>query len=132
MNKEQVKFEYARAVLSLGLPSEQVVLGAGGACVMFGTREMTNDLDLDIPEKDFNHLANSYSVGHYKDTRNGVTFFISLNEVSDLHVTETPSAVCIEGVWCWTPEYTLQFKERLNRPKDQEDISRLKLMVQSN
>lgn len=56
MNKEQVVKAYINLLSCLGMESKEVVLSAGAALVIFGIRDTTSDLDVDVPVEVFERL----------------------------------------------------------------------------
>ena len=63
MNKKEI-LELAH---SLELPKEEYCIISGGACVLNGVREQTNDLDIDITQKGFEILKEKYSLELVRD-----------------------------------------------------------------
>lgn len=100
MKKKEFVTAYVAAVELLGLKSSEVVVTAGGALLMLGLREETDDLDLDIPLAAFEQLAKTHQVKMYGDSKvidiaEGVSVHIAEND----DVEKTPEGVYIVGLW---------------------------------
>jgi hypothetical protein len=131
-NKAQLKERYQQVIDYLSEPPHTVLLTAGGALVMMGLREQTEDLDLDIPESVYNWCARS----HPKvEGLGGITYVRMGDDVSFQKTTEERGLVCIEGVWCYSPREMLYQKQWLathaNRPENKRkqdliDINQLR------
>jgi hypothetical protein len=59
-------------------------------------------------------------------TFNGDTEVLVYDDFIDVHYNHGEQYVIIDGVGCWTLQEVLKLKERLNRPKDQKDIKKIK------
>lgn len=130
MNKKEFIETYKDFLDKEKLEPEEAVVGAGGTCLLLGLRKDTVDMDMAVSEEVFNRLLKSK---HYKTHTfdggpvRGEVLVIEWSNVVDIHSSDmTTPTTMIDGVCSWTPEYTLEFKKDLNRPKDQEDIRKLK------
>ena len=131
--------DFVKSVESI-FPNEniksQIILGAGGAMVMLGLRETTNDIDLEVPEKVFDYFGKIFGVKEPEDHA-GVRL-VSVAPQVDIHISfnkeETYDFPVIEDnrIYYSGAESTLWLKQQLNRPKDQEDIKKLKHYLQLN
>ena len=128
MNKSEIIKEYTTFVKKFKLTLNDVQLGAGGACLMFGVRDETADMDIGLKQNVYNKLLKS---GQYKSHVFNGTTVIEYNKYIDLHPEIPGETVTIEGVCCWSPQRVLDFKLMLNRPKDQKDILALKKYIKS-
>ena len=100
MKKQEFVAAYVAAVEQLGLKSSEVAVTAGGALLMLGLREETDDLDLDIPLAAFEQLAKTHPVKMFGDSKvidiaPDVSVHISKGE----GVERTPEGVYIVGLW---------------------------------
>lgn len=124
MNKAELINEYQRVCKVLAIPSQQIILGAGGALMMLGLREQTQDLDLSIPPEVFTALCAASPERAIEKSATLTVFAIS--SLTDLHAQDTDWEIeQTEGVWHLTAEALLAQKLSLNRPKDQQDILNL-------
>ena len=98
------------------LPYHCVVVG-GGAVVMYGLRDETSDLDIQVRLEDFYEIPGERRGDLWKTDGD-----------LDIQVTDYPS-VEIEGISVMTLESLLEMKMRMNRPKDQEDIRKIKALM---
>lgn len=133
LNKQKVKIEYAIALAQLGCLPNEAYLTAGAALTMAGIREKTQDLDLTVTPEIFVKVIQS---GKYEITSKifpGDSFYglsVKLNQTTDVHVggyDYTPDI--IEGVGCSKLQDILEQKCKMNREKDQADISALKRLL---
>ena len=100
MNKQELMDQYKLLVNELGEHPHHVVLSAGGALVMMGLREKTDDLDVDIQPSVFKWAA----LGRNVITEENVSPRVKYKENIDLHeLSETTAVVCIDGVWVYSP-----------------------------
>ena len=116
MNKK----ELLKLANSLKLPKEEYCIISGGACVLNGVREQTNDLDIDITQKGFEILNEKYSlelvrddIKQYKVTENIECFLVDKLETDIVYIDNYPCESLIS---------IYNFKKRINREKDQADI----------
>ena len=109
-NKAQLKERYQKVIDYLNEPPHTVLLTAGGALVMMGLREQTEDLDLDIPESVYNWCAGNHPV---VEGLGGVSYVRMGNDVSFQKGIEERGLVCIEGVWCYSPREMIHQKRWL-------------------
>ena len=115
MKKEEFIEEYNTFLAETGLKAKEVIVSSGGACLMMGAREETDDLDVDVPESFymmvksiFPEKVNSSSMGEY----------IDYNSIVSIHNTLSDRAVEIDGVWCYTVEEMIKQKKRLIKMPD--------------
>lgn len=131
LKKQDIIREYLKAVKELGIPAHDMLVGAGGACVLYGVREQTEDIDADVPDALFDKLlkTNKYRLSYFQMGSVSVEV-LEYNSVIDLHRRSAATqASVVEGVHCYSVEQVLQQKLRLNRPKDQVDITALKALL---
>ena len=109
---------------SLELPKNEYCILSGGSLLMYGLREQTNDLDIDITNKGFDLIKNKFcpilmddSSKRYKLTDN-IECFLVQNLESDIDF--------VDGYPCQSLVSVLKFKQKLNREKDQKDIIAIK------
>src|SRR5690606_19560804 len=58
-------------------------------------------------------------------------YYLRMSETISLQRNDAPmEVVCVNGVYCHSPEFVLWQKLRLNRPKDRADIYKLKRFIQ--
>ena len=129
MNKKDLKTEYNNFLSRHKIKACDFVLGAGGACVMLGVREITNDMDMDLEIFHFNSLKNTknFNISYFRGTP-----ILDYNNFIDIHPKEKGEVIEIEGVVCWSAKRILNFKLSLNRLKDQEDIKKLSALIKDN
>lgn len=127
MNRDELKARYKTFLEKEGVTSEEAIVGAGGALLLLGFREETEDVDLSVYGETFARLAKSVEKQFTFSSGDREVLVLEWGMDIDVHGPEEAgcSTVLVEGVRCWTAEYVLQFKRRLNRPKDQPDIARL-------
>ena len=130
IKKEQLIKSYFEGCKKINLPTERVVVGAGGVCVLLGIRESTNDIDVDVVKSDFNELL---KVGYKSHQIADDYVVLEVTEHMDVHgVDEIVDTVVIEGVACYSAKSVLDFKLKLNREKDQADIRALREYLKNN
>ncbi|MCO6704781.1 hypothetical protein [Streptomyces sp. CHB9.2] len=133
MNLAKFREEYFKVLEEFNLRADQALVSAGGSLLLFGLREETGDIDLDIPPALYHHLKHS---GKYEVKQLTVTQrmrdvlpwepcseLVVLNEFVDVH----PMPIGVrswhwDGVGTYMPDCVLFQKLSLNREKDQKDI----------
>lgn len=124
MNKVELITEYHRVCRMLAIPAQQVVLGSGGALMMLGLREQTQDLDLEVPTEVFDACCRASPEKVVRKRPDMTTF--PLTALAELHTNTDHFPIQeTEGVWHYTAEAVLEQKRKLNREKDQQDILNL-------
>lgn len=137
MNKDQVIVRYNALVKDLGELPHHVVLSAGGALVMMGVRETTEDLDVDVLPGIFKWA----SAGKQVITEENVSPRLEYDKFIDLHeLNEDTGLACIEGVYCYSAREMLIQKRHLasipnrlhgKRERDLMEIVQLESLVRS-
>lgn len=137
MNKEHFKSLYKLTVMRLGETPENVVVSAGGALLMFGLREETSDIDLDVSEETFKRFEHFGELEYFGDKK-----IINLDNLIALHQMEGDVEVVeIEGVFVYSVESLISFKKKLiNNPlrkkekieQDLSDLSKLEILLKSS
>lgn len=127
MNKQKIKSQMWLALKQLAELDAlgPVVLSAGGALVMHGLREETEDLDLEVSQEVWDELTQGH--GCAVDTSKGVDI-IHLCKGVDLQLYDEcrgNGILIIEGILCQDLFAVLALKQRLNREKDQADIAKI-------
>ena len=127
MNKEEIIKEYNTFLRKHPMMPKDFILGAGGACVMYGIRNQTSDMDMAIPKVMFDKWVKS---GKYKTHYFGTTLVVAYNANIDLHaIDHNYNTTIVGGVCCVSLEDLLKQKLELNREKDQADIKALRKML---
>lgn len=123
MNKFELISKYKKFIKNEKIQPEKALVGAGGSMLMHGLRTSTEDIDLGVEPEVFESLRDRgfeiYTFGENIEV-------LVYDDFIDVHFNDGEDFVIINGVGCWTLEEVLKLKERLNRPKDQEDIKKIK------
>ena len=121
------KNELYKLVKKLELPITEYCILSGGSLVMHGIRKDTNDSDIDITKKGFEIVKKSFSPilvdenkKQYEITEN-IECFLDNNFERDIDF--------IDGYPCQSLMSVYKFKKRLNRKKDQSDISAIEKVL---
>lgn len=127
MNKQKIKSQMWLALKQLAELDAlgPVVLSAGGALVMHGLRDETEDLDLEVTQEVWDELTQGH--GYAVNASKGVDI-IHLCKGVDLHLYDESHGndiLIIEGILCQDLFAVLALKQRLNREKDQADIAKI-------
>lgn len=124
-----VKKDIIDVCSSLGLDPGEYCLGYGGALVLYGIKESTADIDINVTGALFSSLSQKYKVDYamfdepYINIDGKVDVFIG-NSMED--------KTYIEGIPVSTLEGIIRAKKRLGRPKDIEDIKRIQEFIKAN
>lgn len=118
------KAELLELVDNLNLPKEEYCILSGGALVLNGISETTEDLDLGLTDISFEILTQKYTPiptgkfeNHYSLTDNIECLFIKDYKIKVEYV---------DGYPCESLECILEYKQSLNREKDKKDIIKIK------
>ena len=125
MNKFEVIEQYTKLVSELQVPSNKVVLSAGGALVILGLRDTTKDLDVAIPASDFYKCVTNKGSDFVVDDNYGNWRF-PYNDSVDMHVLKEDYPTIMVGNVCInTPMNLLEQKKwLLNNPTRSADKKR--------
>lgn len=126
MNKQQLIAKVTAFSTATGVDMEDIIIAAGGASLLFGFREDTDDIDIDLPDYIFQIFLDSglFTLSYFGDTDVEV---LSYDGDIDLHRrTKHIDTVQVDGVHCYSHAELLALRLHLNRPKDQEDIKHLR------
>jgi hypothetical protein len=130
MDRSELIERYKAVVQTFELPADQVVMSAGGACVLHRLREETSDLDIHLPRSMYTRVrTRALAQGKVitKPVRPGQpTEMVQYHpwlSIAPLDYSFTSEEV--EGVWVYDCRSLLIQKLQLNRAKDQEDIMAL-------
>ena len=128
LSRKQFIKEYKKALSELKLDPSEMLVAAGGACLMYGIRKETSDIDVDVSQEIFLKLLKTKKYGTHMF---GSTLVLEYNEYVDLHIFDfsNPMYEIVEGVGCYSPEIVLAHKLKLNREKDQDDIKGLQALI---
>lgn len=118
----------------LGIPasSESVTVVAGGAMLLLGLRDSTDDMDIQIPSEMYYQVK---SLGLHSTKNLGdlaCPELLTLLPKVDLHPSCEIGESTTFGVRHQSPAQILLLKKRLNRPKDQVDIARLTTLLENS
>lgn len=128
LKRKDIVKEYNLCVVNLKLKPKELIVGAGAACLMYGLRDETSDIDTSVPSDIFEKLLKSkkYELSYF-----GESEVLAYNHCIDLHRRSSFIDIrSVDGVWCYSPQELLNQKLKLNRPKDQNDIKELKILVE--
>jgi hypothetical protein len=131
MNRSELIERYKLVCKTLELHPSQVVLSAGGACIMHGLRNETSDLDVHIPRGSLYTGIRTRARLQGKAIRHPVrpgqpTEMIQYYEwLSIAPIDHAFTTTEIDGVFVYDARSLLIQKLQLNRPKDQADIKAL-------
>jgi hypothetical protein len=128
MNRKELMSKYFEFLSVEGLKPEEVVVGFGGAMVMWGLREETGDLDLSLDEVVFERIVGEKGLV-VKELKQSVSKCLAeWDECVDIHPGEL-GGVLVDGVMVDSLEKILQGRLFLNREKDKKDIEKLKVLL---
>ncbi len=125
------------------VPISAATIGGSGILGALGKKKV-NDLDVNINTEEFekilkhpNAIIDEMRPGQFRakfNTNAGeIEMFTGPWVVGDKdYMTGETPVVEIDGVKYWSPEHTLDWKERMNRPKDLADIELLKNIVRKS
>lgn len=124
MNKSDLVNKTKAMARLYSISMDQLVVGFGGAMLLLGLRQETQDIDLDVPESVYDWFLGA---GFDERLVVGDKKAISVTDCIDIHRGINPGEelMVTDGVFHHTPQVILRKKKMLNRPKDQKDIQAL-------
>ena len=129
MMRDDLILHYQNFIKFERLTNQDAIVGAGGAMVMLGLRESTEDIDMDVPEMVFHRIVIKHGLKTEKISTSCSNMLAKYDALIDIYKSSGVPTMLVDGVRVWKPSYILQFKEKLNRDKDQKDISVLRIYL---
>lgn len=115
-----------------GLKPEEAMLEFGGALLYYGLREETDDMDMGLPQEIYERIVKERKLQPVKIKGGISTELAKWDDVIDIHPSGVDGNVVVkEGVGIASPQKVLEGKLKLNRPKDQADIKKLKVLLRA-
>lgn len=134
MNKQQLIALMRSTAADLHISVNDVAVGFGGAMLLMGLREDTNDLDLDIPEAKWNYFRRRGN-----EVREGLLGnYIDLTDVVSIHPGIAGPTQVIDGVRCYTAQFQIECYRQFQkdprrkphkREQDQRSIDALEQLL---
>lgn len=114
---------------SLSFNPDEYCLGFGGALVMYGIKDSTADIDINVTEELFGRLSQKYKADHAKFGEP----YIDIDGVVDVFIgSNMDRKKFIEGIPVAELTDIIESKRRLGRPKDMEDIKRIEKFIRGS
>ena len=126
MNKQ----EYKKRLEELNFDKERFCIMSGGAMVFHDIREQTNDVDLKIMPEYFEELSKKYDIKPSPKNYEDLYVFADDVELKVANFSEDEVEI-IDGYMVRKLEKELEWKLEYNRPKDKEDIRKIKERLKS-
>ncbi len=119
------KIELLKLLDSLNLPKTEYYILSSGSMLLYGLRDIANDLDLCVSNELFKHLKEKYNLN--ENNKNDSGFYKISKDIEIVpndkknfkmdYIDEYP----VENL-----KTILEFKEKRNLPKDKKDIENIK------
>lgn len=121
MNKQ----EYLELIDGLNLPKNEYYILGSGSLLLHGIRDIANDVDLCVSPELFNVLKARYNIDLSKKNNCG---FYQLNDKLEVVVSDKTdfNFDIVLGYPVESLQQILKFKQERNKPKDQNDIVKIK------
>lgn len=122
------------AIKALGIAPNEMVIGAGAACVLRGLRLQTDDIDVAICDpvlfEKLKHCGD-FDVKYFNNADGTPGCSVEYTGGVSIHLDERPfdQFTMFMGVLCYTHEQLLEQYSTLNREKDQIYIEMLKSLL---
>lgn len=119
------KKEFLKLVDSLNLPKGEFYVLGGGALLVAGLRESTNDLDLCVSKELFEVLRKKYDLKEEQKNKYG---FYPISELVEVvpNKKEDFKLMEVNGYPIEDLRQMLAFKEKRNEEKDKKDVEKIK------
>ena len=121
MNKK----ELLKLLDSLNLPKTEYYILSSGSMLLYGLRDIANDLDLCVSNELFKHLKEKYNLNENNKNDSG---FYKISEDIEIIPNDKKNFKMdyINGYPVENLKTILEFKEKRNLPKDKKDIENIK------
>lgn len=114
---------------SLNFSPDEYCLGFGGALVLYGIKDSTRDIDINVTDALFSRLSQKYKVDHASFGEP----YINIDGIVDVFIGgKMDIKIYIEGIPVSALKEIIESKKRLGRPKDIEDIRRIEEFMLKN
>lgn len=125
MKNEELK----KVVDSLHLPAGEFYILSGGALLLYGFREETDDLDLCVSTELFEHLCKTRTMT-LEEKENICPIYLIDGQVECI-VKNKADFDCeeVEGYFVESLAKILAFKKQRNLPKDASDIAKIEVYL---
>lgn len=134
------RLSFARMYLAFcsvsGLHPSEVIISAGGALLMLGLRDGTDDLDLDVSEKVYREFKRTTGADKERSSSHGK--YLDVTDNISLHIRPEGIEVQeVEGVWIYSIADLIKQKTKLSiapdrlpekATQDKADIAALETM----
>lgn len=120
---------YVGLLKEVGLMPHHMHVVAGGSMLLHGLREQTDDIDTTVNEAVYAKIKSKLPKwAMYEDPAHPSGLKVLSVGPFDIHCMPhcVDDVVVIDGVACQSLRDVLRLKEKLNRPKDQADIERIR------
>lgn len=130
MKREEMIEHYKEFLRKESLSPEEAMLEFGGALLYYGLREETDDMDMGLPQEIYDRIVKQRKLKRVMIEGGISTELAKWDDVIDIHPSGVEGNVVVsEGVGIASPQKVLEGKLKLNRPKDQADIKKLKALL---
>lgn len=129
MNRDHLIECYKGLLNEVGLGPQNMHVDAGGSLLMHGMREQTDDIDTTVNLAAYERIKKRLPKwAYYEDLNHPSGLTVLSVGPFDIHLNDhcTDKVVIVDGVACQSLRDVLRLKEKLNRPKDQADIERIR------
>ena len=136
-SKYEILIGYLINILNdMNVSKSEVIIGGSGILGALGLKSV-GDLDITIPDKKAWRRISQHPNGIVDEIRPGnprvrfdfpegeLEIFTGPWKVDERDFAENMLLTDVEGISHWSPEHTLEWKQMMNRPKDQSDIELL-------
>lgn len=128
MTRSEFIRNYHGFLRSIALKPKDMFVCGGGVLLMYGMREVTDDIDATVNGLVFGLIKTRLQPWlWYQDNHHPSGKLVLQVGPLDIHLEENPpdSVVMKDGVACQSLQDVLALKKRLDRPKDQLDIANI-------
>ena len=133
MDKVEFKLHLLTWFNKMGYSSTKGYVSHGGAMLMMGLREVSDDIDLNVGKETWDDILSlGYKPKYINTPGLPPVTLISVTDHIDVHLVEDwPELLNEDGVYYTTPEQTVKDKQLLMRDKDIRDIVTLENYIRS-
>lgn len=119
------KRELLKLLDSLNLQKTEYYILSSGSMLLYGLRDIANDLDLCVSNELFKHLKEKYNLNENNKNDSG---FYKISEDIEIISNDKKNFKMdyINGYPVENLKTILEFKEKRNLPKDKKDIENIK------
>ena len=121
MNKEKI----IQILNKYNLDKDEYIVISGACMVLYGIKEITNDIDISVTDKYYNYLLNNYDCIFERINEFGEKVYFIDNIINFSRTYYSDNKNYIDYIPVQAIDELIELKKYLNRDKDKIDIEKI-------